>query len=101
MAVVQVYDKKSSSRCWLEKHVPLHGGKFAFTCIVEGCKLRFSSQVPYLHTGTVHLYVRCFSIPDLESWILDPGSSENKKEEGEINLASYGTFHKLENYFYF
>ena len=42
---MQVYGKKSSSRCWVEKHVPLHGGKFAFTCIVEGCKLRFSSQV--------------------------------------------------------
>jgi hypothetical protein len=90
LAVVQVYDKKSSSRCWLEKHVPLHGGKFAFTCIVEGCKLRFSSQVPYIPvpgTGPV-LRIRDFSsriqmfsiqdlkswILDLKSWILDPGS---------------------------
>ena len=41
----KVYGKPSSSRGWVEKHVPLHGGKFAFPCIVEGCKHRFSSQV--------------------------------------------------------
>jgi len=40
----KVYGKKSSSKGWLEKHVPQHGGKFAFPCIVEGCRLRFSSQ---------------------------------------------------------
>jgi len=40
----KVYGKKSSSKGWLEKHVPQHGGKFAFPCIVEGCRSRFSSQ---------------------------------------------------------
>jgi len=40
----KVYGKSSSSKGWLEKHVPLHGGKFAFSCIVEGCKSRFSTQ---------------------------------------------------------
>jgi len=29
----------------MEKHVPSHGGKFAYACIVEDCKMRFSSQV--------------------------------------------------------
>jgi hypothetical protein len=83
LTVVQVYDKKSSSRCWLEKHVPLHGGKFAFTCIVEGCKLRFSSQV---HPSTC---MSCVTDPGclsriqiffhLGSRLPDPGS-DNKKE---------------------
>jgi len=41
----KVYGKESSSFCWLEKHVPHHGGKFAYPCIVESCKMRFSSQV--------------------------------------------------------
>ncbi len=41
----KVYAKKSCSKSWLEKHVPTHGGKFAFACIVSGCKRRFSSQV--------------------------------------------------------
>ena len=41
----KVFGKPSSSRGWVEKHVALHGGKFAFPCIVEGCRHRFSSQV--------------------------------------------------------
>ena len=41
----KVYGKVSSSLKWLESHVPRHGGKFAYPCIVEGCKMRFSSQV--------------------------------------------------------
>ena len=41
----KVFDMVSSSRSWLEKHVPTHGGKFAFACIVSDCKMRFSSQV--------------------------------------------------------
>lgn len=41
----KVYNMSSSSRSWLEKHVPIHGGKYAFACIVSGCKKRFSSQV--------------------------------------------------------
>ena len=41
----KVFGKKSCSQSWLEKHVPTHGGKFAFACIVSGCKMRFSSQV--------------------------------------------------------
>lgn len=41
----KVFGKRSCSRSWLEKHVPTHGGKFSFACIVSGCKLRFSSQV--------------------------------------------------------
>eukprot|EP00095_Tigriopus_kingsejongensis_P003431 maker-scaffold110_size354795-snap-gene-1.5 protein:Tk03431 transcript:maker-scaffold110_size354795-snap-gene-1.5-mRNA-1 annotation:"hypothetical protein L798_08557" len=40
----KVYGKRSCSKSWLEKHVPTHGGKFAYTCIVSGCKMRFSSQ---------------------------------------------------------
>ena len=41
----KVFGKKSSSKCWLEKHVPTHGGKLAFPCIVPDCRARFSSQV--------------------------------------------------------
>ena len=41
----KVYGKQSSSLKWLESHVPRHGGKFAYPCIVEGCRMRFSSQV--------------------------------------------------------
>ena len=45
----KVYNMSSSSRSWLEKHVPIHGGKYAFACIVSGCKKRFSSQVSLVH----------------------------------------------------
>ena len=41
----KVYNMASSSMSWLEKHVPTHGGKFSYPCIVSGCKMRFSSQV--------------------------------------------------------
>ena len=41
----KVYNMASSSRSWLEKHVPVHGGKYPFGCIVSGCKKRFSTQV--------------------------------------------------------
>lgn len=40
----KVFGKKSSSMSWLERHVPRHGSKFTFDCIVEGCRMRFSSQ---------------------------------------------------------
>jgi hypothetical protein len=41
----KVHDKPSCSKSWLEKHVPTHGGKFNFACMISGCKQRFSSQV--------------------------------------------------------
>ncbi|CAB4067032.1 AEBP2 [Lepeophtheirus salmonis] len=40
----KVYGKKSCSQSWLEKHVPTHGGKYSFSCIVSGCKMRFSTE---------------------------------------------------------
>eukprot|EP00096_Caligus_rogercresseyi_P000603 TRINITY_DN1106_c0_g1_i4.p1 TRINITY_DN1106_c0_g1~~TRINITY_DN1106_c0_g1_i4.p1 ORF type:complete len:619 (-),score=220.95 TRINITY_DN1106_c0_g1_i4:799-2655(-) len=40
----KVYGKRSCSQSWLEKHVPIHGGKYAYSCIVSGCKMRFSSE---------------------------------------------------------
>ena len=44
----KVFNMTSSSSTWLEKHVPTHGGKYAFACIVSGCKMRFSSQVSWI-----------------------------------------------------
>lgn len=41
----KVYNKESCSRRWLERHVLSHGGSKQFKCIVEGCGLRFGSQV--------------------------------------------------------
>ena len=41
----KVRGKTSCSKSWLEKHVPTHGGKFNFACMVGGCKQRFTSQV--------------------------------------------------------
>merc|ERR1719188_1560590 len=40
----KVHGKTSCSKSWLEKHVPTHGGKFSFACMIGGCKQRFSSQ---------------------------------------------------------
>merc|ERR550539_1904862 len=40
----KVFGKKSSKMSWLERHVPRHGSKFTHDCIVEGCRMRFSSQ---------------------------------------------------------
>ena len=44
----KVFGKKSSKMSWLERHVPRHGSKFTHDCIVEGCRMRFSSQVSTL-----------------------------------------------------
>jgi len=41
----KVYSRSSCSRSWLEGHVLSHVGKKPFRCIVDGCGLRFSSQV--------------------------------------------------------
>ena len=43
----KVYQKESCSRRWLERHVLSHGGSKQFKCIVEGCGLRFGSQVSF------------------------------------------------------
>ncbi|KAH8389986.1 hypothetical protein KR200_004819 [Drosophila serrata] len=46
----KVYNKESCSRRWLERHVLSHGGSKQFKCIVEGCGLRFGSQVrPFVY----------------------------------------------------
>ena len=52
----KVYGKKSSSLKWLESHVPRHGGKFAYPCIVEGCRMRFSSQVGKINQKYFELF---------------------------------------------
>ncbi|EDW33268.1 GL20348 [Drosophila persimilis] len=41
----KVYNKESCSRRWLERHVLSHGGSKQFKCIVEGCGIRFGSQL--------------------------------------------------------
>lgn len=41
----KVHGRKSCSRTWLERHVLPHGGKKTYKCIVDGCGLRFGSQV--------------------------------------------------------
>lgn len=41
----KVYERKSCSRLWLERHVLSHGGTKPFKCIVDGCGLRFGSQL--------------------------------------------------------
>ena len=40
----KVYDKKSSSRSWLERHILCHSGDKPFRCIVDGCRISFTSQ---------------------------------------------------------
>lgn len=41
----KVHGRESCSRRWLERHVLSHGGTKPFKCIVDGCGLRFGSQV--------------------------------------------------------
>lgn len=41
----KVHGRESCSRKWLERHVLSHGGTKQFKCIVDGCGLRFGSQV--------------------------------------------------------
>lgn len=41
----KVHSRVSCSRRWLERHVLSHGGTKPFKCIVDGCGLRFGSQV--------------------------------------------------------
>lgn len=53
----KVFDRRSCSRSWLEKHVPTHGGRFAFACIVDGCRMRFSSQVRRNNNITIFNYL--------------------------------------------
>ena len=40
----KVYDKKSSSKSFLDRHILSHSGDKPFRCIVEGCGARFTSQ---------------------------------------------------------
>lgn len=44
----KVHGRESCSRRWLERHVLSHGGSKQFKCIVDGCGLRFGSQVRLL-----------------------------------------------------
>lgn len=41
----KVHGRTSCSRTWLERHVLPHGGTKTYKCIVDGCGLRFGSQV--------------------------------------------------------
>ncbi|KAK3912336.1 Zinc finger protein jing-like protein [Frankliniella fusca] len=41
----KVYGRTSCSRSWLERHILSHGGNKPFRCIVDGCGLRFGSQL--------------------------------------------------------
>ncbi|KAL1122556.1 hypothetical protein AAG570_002886 [Ranatra chinensis] len=40
----KVFERRSCSRTWLERHVLSHGGNKPYRCIVDGCGHRFSSQ---------------------------------------------------------
>ncbi|KAK3097643.1 hypothetical protein FSP39_011688 [Pinctada imbricata] len=40
----KVYDIKSSSKSWLKRHILCHSGDKPFRCIVDGCKMSFTSQ---------------------------------------------------------
>lgn len=41
----KVYGRTSCSSSWLERHILSHGGNKPFRCIVDGCGLRFGSQL--------------------------------------------------------
>ncbi|XP_031338197.1 uncharacterized protein LOC116167097 [Photinus pyralis] len=41
----KVHGRTSCSRTWLERHVLAHAGTKPFRCIVEGCGMRFNSQL--------------------------------------------------------
>ncbi|KRT84670.1 hypothetical protein AMK59_342 [Oryctes borbonicus] len=41
----KVHGRTSCSRSWLERHVLAHAGTKPFRCIVDGCGMRFNSQV--------------------------------------------------------
>ena len=41
----KVYGRSSCSRSWLERHITSHGGNKPYRCIVDGCGMRFSSQL--------------------------------------------------------
>lgn len=47
----KVHSRVSCSRRWLERHVLSHGGTKPFKCIVDGCGLRFGSQVSQMLQG--------------------------------------------------
>lgn len=57
----KVHGRESCSRRWLERHVLSHGGSKQFKCIVDGCGLRFGSQVSlfFLLSSSVvaHIFV--------------------------------------------
>ena len=55
---------------WLERHVPRHGSKFTFDCIVEGCRMRFSSQVSVQTEENIFKPVKylCFVSDNSDNW---------------------------------
>ena len=68
----KVHGKTSCSKSWLEKHVPTHGGKFNFACMVGGCKQRFTSQVREEERDNPNLtWVQMLSAP---SCCVDPNN---------------------------
>ncbi|XP_052811102.1 zinc finger protein aebp2-like [Mya arenaria] len=40
----KVYNKPSSSKCWLDRHILTHSGDKPFRCIVDRCGQRFTTQ---------------------------------------------------------
>ncbi|CAH1798927.1 unnamed protein product, partial [Owenia fusiformis] len=40
----KVYNRPSSAKSWLDRHILSHSGDKPFRCIVTGCKMRYTSQ---------------------------------------------------------
>ena len=96
----KVYGMASSSMSWLEKHVPTHGGKFSYPCIVSGCKMRFSSQVSLrcifdmilptiaiipprvLANANIHIFRKCSSVMSIN--ILQPKKTKMGPKRTQI-----------------
>lgn len=53
----KVHGRESCSRRWLERHVLSHGGSKQFKCIVDGCGLRFGSQVNFYLGFLINIFL--------------------------------------------
>lgn len=78
----KVFERRSCSRQWLERHVTLsHGGAKPFSCIVAGCGQRFGSQGALERHVNAH-FERSLSGGSGQACLLGPGSQTNGSSLG-------------------
>ncbi|XP_064490347.1 zinc finger protein jing homolog isoform X2 [Ornithodoros turicata] len=85
----KVYDRRSSSHQWLERHALLcHGGPRPFACIVDGCGQRFPTQAALQRHVNAHFDPRSPAGRGPGTSGNGPGGSGGSGSVGSVNGTS-------------